>query len=230
MAGSLLAVPDHRAMLLGGLRLTVMLFALSWLLAAGVGCGLAALRDSRLAPVRALTGWIVDYHRNVPGVVQVFVWYFGISTMLPGALQRWINRNDGEFLLACVALALYAAAYVCEDLRSGLRTIPAGQSEAAAALGLSRWQAALRVLLPQAVRAALPALVNQTLALFKATSLAMTIGVVDLLGAAVQIENQTFRVFEVFGIASAGYLAVSWSIMAIGAHLERRFAAAPARR
>ena len=230
MTGSLLAMPDHRAMLLGGLRLTALLFALSWLLAAAIGCGLVALRNSRVTALRALAGLVVDYHRNVPGVVQVFVWYFGISALLPATLQRWINRNDGEFILSCVALALYAAAYVCEDLRSGFRTIPAGQREAGAALGLSRFQVALRVLLPQAVRAALPALVNQTLALFKATSLAMTIGVVELLGAAVQIENQTFRTFEVMGIASAGYLVVSWSIMAAGAYLARHFAAAPARR
>ena len=97
MTGSLLAMPDHRAMLLGGLRLTALLFALSWLLAAAIGCGLVALRNSRVTALRALAGRVVDYHRNVPGVVQVFVWYFGISALLPATLQRWINRNDGEF-------------------------------------------------------------------------------------------------------------------------------------
>ncbi len=229
MAGSLLAAPDHRALLSGGLWLTGLLFVMSWLLAVLLACGIAGLRGSRFAVLRAVAGVVVDYHRNVPGVVQIFVWYFGISALLPSGMQRWINRHDGELLLAWIALALYAAAYISEDLRSGFRAIAPGQGEAAAALGLTPWQTALKVLLPQAVRAALPALVNQTLALFKATTLALTIGVVDLLGAAVQIENQTFRTFEVFGIVSVAYLAGSWVIMAGGYWLNRRFAVVTAR-
>ena len=162
----------------------------------------------------------------MPGLVQIFVWYFGVPQLLPKLAQRWINRHDGEFLLSCIALTLYAAAYMSEDLRSGLRSLPRGQAEAARSLGMNYRQSLLYILLPQALRASLPPLVNQTLALFKATSLAMAVGVTELMHATRQIENETYRTFEAFLIASAGYLAIAWLIMGTGAWASRRFAAA----
>ena len=220
---SLLAEAEHRALLLEGLRVTLLLFVVAWLGAVLVACAFAGLRDSRWRVLRLGTAGLIDYHRNVPGVVQVFLWYFGISALLPTGLQRWINRHDGEFLLAAMALALYAAAYMAEDLRSGFRAVPAGQREAAAALGLSSWQGFRAVLLPQALRVSLPPLVNQTLALFKATTLAMTIGAGEMLAAAVRLENITFRTFAVFGVVSVAYLLGSWAIMAGGHVLALRY-------
>lgn len=220
---SLLSEAEHRTLLAQGLRVTLLLFAVAWVGAITVACAFAALRDSRWPALRLGVAGLIDYHRNVPGVVQVFLWYFGISALLPGGMQRWINRHDGEFLLASLALALYAAAYMAEDLRSGFRAVPPGQREAAAALGLSRWQVFGAVLLPQALRVALPPLVNQTLALFKATTLAMTIGAGEMLAAAVRLENITFRTFAVFGLVSIAYLLGSWTIMAGGHALARRY-------
>jgi polar amino acid transport system permease protein len=115
-----------------------------------------------------------------------------------------------------------------EDLRSGLRSVGPGQREAALSIGLSRLQTLRLVLLPQALRAAVPPLVNQTLALFKATSLAMTVGAAELMNATIRMETETFRTFEVFTIASGCYLAVSWTIMAVGAFASRRIALARA--
>lgn len=221
MRDLLLSNPDNVSLLLHGLRVTGQLFAISWVLALVVA---ALLTAARAAPSRWLQRGValfVEYHRNVPGLVQIFVWYFGVPQLLPTVWQRWINRHDGEFFLSCIALTLYAAAYMSEDLRSGLRSLARGQGAAARSLGMTYGQTLRLVLLPQAMRAALGPMVNQTLALFKATSLAMTVGVADLMHAARQIENETYRTFEVFLIASVCYLAGSWLIMGAGAWAQR---------
>ncbi|XAH21829.1 amino acid ABC transporter permease [Xylophilus sp. GW821-FHT01B05] len=226
MKDFLLSNPDNVALLLHGLLVTAQLFALSWVLAMLLASVLMAARSTQSRGLQGVVKWFVEYHRNVPGLVQIFVWYFGVPQLLPSGMQRWINHHDGEFMLSCIALTLYAAAYMSEDLRSGLRSLPRGQAEAARSLGMNYFQTLRHILLPQALRAALPPLVNQTLALFKATSLAMTVGVADLMHAARQIENETYRTFEVFMIASACYLVGSWFIMGVGALAQQRAAAA----
>lgn len=225
MKDLLLSNPDYVTLLLHGLVVTAKLFAISWVLAMGVASLLTAARSSSRVWMQRAVMLFVEYHRNVPGLVQIFVWYFGVPQLLPVELQRTINRNDGEFILSCIALTFYAAAYMSEDLRSGLRSLPRGQTEAARSLGMTYGQSLRFILLPQALRAALPPLVNQTLALFKATSLAMTVGVADLMHATRQIENETYRTFEVFMIASVVYLMGSWLIMGVGALAQRRLSA-----
>lgn len=222
----LLANADYQTLLLHGLGVTAKLFAASWVLAMLLACALAAVRSTPSRWAQGLVAAFVEYHRNVPGLVQIFVWYFGVPQLLPADWQRWVNRHDGEFILSCIALTLYAAAYMSEDLRSGLRSVARGQTDAARSLGMTGAQVLRLVLLPQALRAALPPLVNQTLALFKATSLAMTIGVAELMHAARQMENETYRTFEAFLIASACYLALSWVIMGAGSYAGRRVARA----
>lgn len=222
MKALLLSNPDYLTLVLHGLGVTAKLFVASWVLAMLLACVLMAVRSSSSRVAQGLVMAFVEYHRNVPGLVQIFVWYFGVPQLLPTDVQRWVNRHDGEFILSCIALTLYAAAYMSEDLRSGLRSLAKGQVEAARSLGMTYMQAMRHVLLPQALRAALPPLVNQTLALFKATSLAMTVGVAELMHATRQIENETYRTFEAFLIASACYLAISWSLMAVGAYTARR--------
>jgi polar amino acid transport system permease protein len=171
----------------------------------------------------------VEYHRNVPVLVQLFVWYFGVPQLLPAPMRAWINAQNSEFLFALIALVLNAAAYMSEDLRSGIRSIPKEQLEAARALGLTYLDAMRFVLLPQAVRIAIPPTINQSLALFKTTSLAMAIGVAELTYAARQIENETYKTFEAFALASMGYLAISWVIMGVGAHYNKKHPPAGAR-
>lgn len=105
----------------------------------------------------------------------------------------WINRHAGEFIFATIAVGLTMSSYVSEDLRGGIRSIPKSQFEAARALGLSYLQSFRRVVLPQAVRIALPTLVNHTVLLFKNTSLAMAIGVAELTYVTREIESQSFK-------------------------------------
>lgn len=208
--------------LIAGALTTTVLFFASLACAFVVAVLLILVRSLPVAPAEWLVAAYVNYHRNVPGLVHLFVWYFGVPQLLPAAASGWINDHNGEFILALIALSLNAAAYISEDLRSGLRSIPKTQNEAARALGLSYMQAMGDVLLPQAIRIAAPALINQSLTLFKTTSLAMAIGVAEMTYASRQIENETYRTFETFALASAFYLCGSFLIMLLGHWYDTR--------
>lgn len=129
--------------------------------------------------------------------------------------------TGGEFIYAAVALGLYYAAFISEDLRSGLRSIPKGQYESALAIGLSPAKILLLVILPQALRHALPPTVNQALSLFKNTSIAAALGVAELMYRSREIATETFRVFEAFSIATLVDLTGSLIIVGTGLALER---------
>jgi polar amino acid transport system permease protein len=208
--------------LVSGALHTLALFVMALVLAFVLAVALALVRSLALRPLEWLVAGYVNYHRNVPTLVQLFVWYFGIPQLLPTSVSGWINDHNGEFVYALIALSLNSAAYISEDLRSGLRSIARDQVEGARALGLSYTQAMRDVLLPQAIRVAVPSLINQSLNLFKTTSLAMAIGVAEMTYASRQIENETYRTFETFAIASAFYLIVSFAIMLTGFWYDRQ--------
>ena len=159
------------------------------------------LAGIRALPVRAfqlLVAAIVEYHRNVPVLVQILIWYFAVPQVLPDALRIWVNRQNSEFLFSMIALALNTGAFMSEDLRSGLRAVPSGQFDAARSVGLSVVGALRYVMLPQAIRIAVPAMINQTVFLFKNTSLAMAVAVGELTYRLHELENATYRTFEIF--------------------------------
>jgi polar amino acid transport system permease protein len=219
---AILLNPEFSRMLVHGVNMTLIIFAGSWLLAMSLGIILLAIRmlPGRLADV--LVEAYVSYHRNVPTLVQLMLWYFGVSSLLPDGLQIWLSDHNGEAIFAVIALGLCQAAYFSEDHRSGLRAVPKGQWEAARALGHSYLGAMAYILLPQAVRNAMPALVNHTVSLFKNSSLAMAIGVTELTHAVKEVENQSFRAFETYLIATLFYLACSLLLMWLGYYFERR--------
>lgn len=208
--------------LLAGTAKTMLLFSGAWITGFLLALVIVALRTAQVRALKLACAAFVGYHRNVPGLVQILVWYFGVPQILPEAAQNSMNAMGAEFGFALIALSLNAAAYMSEDLRSGIRALPAGQTEAARALGLSFIQTMRYVILSQAVRIAVPPLVNQSLSLFKSTTLAMAIGVSELTYATRQIENETFRTFEVFALASAFYLAVSFAVMGLGGWYDAR--------
>lgn len=213
---------EFARMLVAGFGMTVVVAVGSWLLATVLGFLLLMIR---LTPSRIAGGAVaayISYHQNVPTLVQLMLWYFGVSSLLPPALQGWINDYNGEAIFAIIALGLCQAAYFSEDLRSGLRSVAAGQIEAAKALGHGYISAMRFVLMPQAVRNALPPLVNHTVSLFKNSSLAMAIGVAELTHAVKEVENESFRTFEAYLIATIVYLCCSLLLMVLGAWLSRR--------
>ncbi|HEY1226903.1 MAG TPA: amino acid ABC transporter permease [Ramlibacter sp.] len=219
---SVLVRDDAPQMLLHGFVLMLELTALAWLLAMVLGTLLALVRMTRSQVAQAaVAGW-VEYHQNVPMLVQIFLWYFGISTLLPSGLQIWLNQHGGEFAFATISVGLATSAYVSESLRGGIRAIPMSQVEAARALGLTFLQSFRHVVAPQAFRISLPTLVNHTVLLFKNTSLAMTIGVAELTYATRELESRSFKTVETYLFATVVYLGISLLIMAVGSLAERR--------
>ena len=160
----------------GGLTLTLILTGFSGLMALPLGIVLALGRRSKLTLPRHLCRLYIDGMRAVPLIAVLFFGQLLLPLFLPVEVE--INR----VLRAVVAFALFAAAYVAEDVRGGLQAIPSTQLEAAAALGLGPWQIQQLVVLPQALRVAVPALTNQAIGLLQNTSLMAILGLVELLG------------------------------------------------
>ncbi|VVE21121.1 amino acid ABC transporter permease [Pandoraea anhela] len=219
--GAIFAAP-YGQQLVRGLWITLRLTLNSWILAMLIGIALATLHETRIRPFERFVAAFVAYHRNVPILVQIFLWYFGMPQVLPVSVQTWVNAHNGEITYASIAIGLCMSAYVSEDIRSGLRAIPLGQHEASRALGMSFMQSMRLVVLPQAIRHAMPLLINHTVLLFKSTSLAMVIGAAEVTYTVRQIENETFRTFSAYAVATAFYLCVSVSLMLVGEHIAKR--------
>lgn len=219
---ALLMNPEFAGMLARGLAMTFVVAVCSWLLAMTLAFALLTIRLTEIRALETAVAAYISYHRNVPTLVQLMLWYFGISSLLPDALQEWLGDHNAEAIFAIVGLGLCQAAYFSEDLRSGLRSVNRGQWEAARALGLGYIGMMRFVLMPQALRNAMPALVNHTVSLFKNSSLAMAIGVVELTHAVREVENESFRTFEVYLVATLLYLLCTMALMTGGAVLGKR--------
>lgn len=214
-----LSNPEYVSMLLHGLEMTLIIAIGSWLLAMTMAIVLLAIRFSPGPVGHRVVAVYVSYHRNVPTLVQLMLWYFGIYTILPTAVSDWLAYNSAEMVFAILGLGLCQAAYFSEDMRSGLRSVSAGQMEAAKALGHGYLSAMRYVVAPQGIRNALPALVNHSVSLFKNSSLALVIGAPELTHAIKEVENLSFRTFEIYLIGTVIYLAISLVIMWVGAYL-----------
>jgi polar amino acid transport system permease protein len=214
---------EYPAWLLRGFVTTLALAGFAWILAFFVGSLLAVIRLTGSPVANGVIATYVAFHRNVPMLVHILFWYFGVPALLPQAVTDWLNGHGSEFILSCIAIGLVMSAYVCEDLRSAVRGIPPGQVEAARALGLGFLATMRKVVLPQAFRIAIPPLLNQTLLLLKNTSLAMAIGVTELTAAGREIENYTFRTFEAYAVVTVIHLVLSFLVMGGGALLQRRY-------
>jgi len=220
---------EYADLILKGIGMTLQLALFAWCLAMVLALLLVSIRLTGNKYAERLVAAYVSYHRNVPTLVQLMLWYFGIPTLLSDNTQVWLANFSTEYLFAIIALGLCQAAYFSEDIRSGLRAIPGGQAEAARALGLGYVRSLRYVILPQGVRNCLPSLINHSVLLFKNTSLAMAIGVVELTYATREVENYTFRTFESYLVATVVYLALSLLLMGAGALVARHFSKAMAR-
>lgn len=215
---------DHISAILSGVWVMLEMTFLAWVLALSVGVVLATLRMTNSRILKTFVASYIEFHQNVPMLVHIFLWYFGFPALLPLAVQGWINSSqDSGFYFASIAIGLVMAAYISEALRGGIRSIPTAQFEASRALGLSYLQTARKVILPQAFRIALPPMVSHTVLLFKNTSLAMAIGVAELTYVTREIENSTFKTFEIYLLSTVIYLSISLLILATGSWLESRW-------
>jgi len=221
---SILWTAPYLGWLLQGVATTLALAALSWIVAASLGAIFGAVRTAPSRLLRGLGVTYVEFFRNVPLLVWMFLWYFGASQLLPLAAQDWLNRHNGEFLAAVAALGVYHGARIAEVVRAGIQSVPSSQLEAAVSTGLTVGQAYRLVLLPIALRLIVPPLTNESLNLLKNSSLALTIGVAETTFMTRQIESYTAKGFEAITAGTLIYLTLCLLIAATMARIERRVA------
>ncbi|MEN3277748.1 MAG: polar amino acid transport system permease protein [Massilia sp.] len=209
--------------LVQGLILSLQLTAASFALALPFGVLVALMRSSRSRLLQAVGTSLVEGIRNVPLLAHLLFWYFAFPELLPEPLKMALYDSNPEAICAVIALSLYSGVHMAEDIRSGIRAVPAGQIEAARSLGLGRFASVRLVLLPQAFRIAVPPLLSQTVNLWKDTSVATVIGAAEMMYQAARVETATFRSVEAFTFATLAYLTVSLLISALAALYARRF-------
>ena len=210
--------------LLQGLLTTLELSALAWLLAVALGILAGALRTVRLPPLRWAATFYVEFFRNVPLLVWMFFWYFGVPPLLPRSVQDWVFNHGAEFWAGMLALGVYHGARISEVIRSGIQSIPRTQFEASVAIGLTTFQAYRLIILPVALRLIVPPATNESLNLLKNSSVALTISVAELTFQTRQIETYTAKAIEALTAGTLIYLVLCLSIATIMARVERRYA------
>jgi general L-amino acid transport system permease protein len=222
LRGGLFGLSDVPSEFWGGLPLTFLLSTAGFALAFPLAVALALGRQSPLPAIKGLSVACIELVRSVPLVTFLFM----AAVMFPLFVPQGVTID--KLLRAQIALVLVIAAYVAEVIRGGLQAIPKGQYEAAASLGLSYWPATILIVLPQALRVSIPALVNTHIAFFKDTSLVVVIGLFDLLGAAraviVDAKWVGFGV-EVYLFAALVYGVFCFGVSQYSQRLERVLAA-----
>ena len=210
--------------LLQGLLTTLELSALAWILAVALGILSGALRTVNFLPLRWVATFYVEFFRNVPLLVWMFFWYFGVPPLLPRGIQDWLFNHGAEFWAGMLALGVYHGARISEVIRSGIQSIPRTQFEASMAIGLTTFQAYRLIILPVALRLIVPPATNESLNLLKNSSVALTISVAELTFQTRQIETYTAKAIEALTAGTLIYLVLCLSIATVMAKVERRYA------
>jgi polar amino acid transport system permease protein len=206
---SLVLTGEYGGWILDGLATTLKISAVSILFALLLGTIIAVFRLTKVKPLEWFALAYTEFFRNTPLLVQIFFWYFGSDAVLPKAVNQWLYARDFEFAAGVISLTVYTSAFIAEEIRSGIFSIPKTQLEASRAVGLSFIQAMAHVILPQAFRIIIPPLISQFLNLIKNSSLVMTIGVMEMTYMARQIESYSFHGFEAFTVATLIYVCIS---------------------
>lgn len=209
-----------------GLGWTIMTACAAWVIAFTLGSIIGVMRTTNIAVLRAVGTAYVELFRNVPLLVQMFLWYFVFPELLPSDVGTWVKRDLPlpSYSTAVVCLGTYTASRVAEQVRAGIESIGQGQRYAGLAMGLSPVQVYRHVLLPVGYRIIIPPLTSDFLGVFKNSSLALTIGVLELTAQTRQIEEYTFQGFEAFTAATFLYCVVTFIVMTIMRVVEARTA------
>lgn len=205
--------------LLVSLKLTGVVLAFALPLAVAV----AVLRLAPLRPLQWLGAAYVEVIRNIPLIAHLLFWYFGAPELLPDAWKERLYAGNYEFVAAAIALTLYAAAFMSENIRSGIRAVPAVQFEAGRALGFGFLATMRRIVLPQALRVSVPPLLSQVVILWGDTSVATVIATGEMMYQASRVESASFRSAEAFTFLTIAYLAGSSALTALAAWVRQRW-------
>jgi glutamate/aspartate transport system permease protein len=216
---------NYLDMLLSGLVLTIETAICAWVLALAFGSVIGVMRTLPSKTASWIGFGYVEFFRNMPLLVQLFVWFFVLPELLPRGLGLWLKQMpNAPFYTAAIGVGLFMSARVAEQTRAGINSLPRGQRVAATALGLTSAQTYRYVLLPMAFRIMVPPLTSEFLSTIKNTSVAITIGLIELTGEARAMQEFSFQVFEAFTAATMLYLMINIVVVIAMRFLERAVA------
>jgi glutamate/aspartate transport system permease protein len=208
-----------------GLGWTLATALAAWVIALLVGAVVGTLRTTPYAWIVRLGNAYVEIFRNVPLIVQMFLWFFVVPELLPKGLGDWVKQMPppwGSYLPAVLCLGIYTSVRIAEQVRSGINSLPRGQRMAGTALGLTLGQSYRYVVLPQAFRIILPPLTSESMNIIKNSSVALTIGLLELTGRARAMQEFSFKVFEAFAAATVIYLLTNMVVVFAMRALEKK--------
>jgi len=213
--------------LISGLGWTLATGLVAWVVALSLGALVGTVRTLPVPWLVRLGNGYVELFRNIPLLVQMFLWFFVVPELLPREWGNWIKQlPNASFWTAVVALGLFTSARVAEQVRAGIQSLPRGQLAAGTALGLTLSQSYRHVLLPMALRIILPPLTSEFLNIIKNSAVALTIGLMELTARARSMQEFSFQVFEAFTAATLIYLAVN-GVVVLGMRGVERWLAVP---
>jgi glutamate/aspartate transport system permease protein len=207
-----------------GLEWTLLISLGSWIIALVIGVTFGIARSLPNRAVQMAAGIYVEIFRNVPPLVQLFLWYFVFPEVVPDTIGLWIKRDlpQPEFITAIVAIGLFAGARVAEQVRAGIAAVGIHLMPAALATGLRPLQAFRLVLLPLGLRAIVGPLTSEFLITVKMSSISLTIGVLELTAQSRHIENYTFQGLEAFTVATVAYLLLGLAVTGLMRVIDSR--------
>ena len=216
-------IVDSIPALVDGLGLTIQITALALMLGFVAAVPLAMLRVSRSPALWMPVNVYIFFFRGTPLLVQIFLIYYGSGQFRPylQEIGAWTLFREAYFC-ALLTLTLNTAAYTAEIFRGAIQAVPHGEVEAARACGMSGWLLYRRIVLPKALRLALPAYSNEVVFLFQSTSLVSIITLMDLTGVARVIVARTFDVYEIYITAGIMYLVITYGILWVFRSVEHR--------
>lgn len=212
--------------LLAGLKYTLVVAGFAWIIAFLLGSILGVMRTTDSKWMVRLGNAYVELFRNIPLIVQFFVWYFVLPGLIP-AVKTWVISLDPtthQAVTAVICLGLFTAARISEQVRSGIQALPHGQRMAGYAMGLTQAQTYRFVLLPVAYRIVIPPMTSELMNLIKNTAVAFSIGLVELFFRTREMGELTFRYFEAFAAATLIYVAIAMTANRVMALIERSIA------
>jgi glutamate/aspartate transport system permease protein len=208
--------------LINGLGWTLTVALTAWLLALILGATVGVMRTTPVKWMQWFGNCYVELFRNIPLLVQMFLWFYVIPELLPESLGNSIKAWTSYSVVAAIlCLAFFTSARVAEQVRAGIQSLPRGQGMAGTALGLTLPQVYRYVLLPMAGRIVLPPLTSEFLNIIKNSAIAFTISVVELMGAARSMQEFSFQVFEAFTAATIIFLIVNGCVILLMRTIER---------
>ena len=211
--------------LLVGLGWTLATALAAWVIALAVGALVGTLRTTPIKWAVHLGNLYVEVFRNVPLIVQMFLWFFVFPEFLPKAAGDAIKQMPppwGSYVPAVLCLGIFTSVRVAEQVKAGIMSLPRGQGMAGTAMGLTPAQTYRYVILPQAFRIILPPLTSEFMNVIKNSSVALTIGLLELTGRARAMQEFSFRVFEAFATATVIYLLTNLIVVLLMRALEKK--------